>query len=124
MVKQAEKVKKRNPLLPVYGIIVAVGLFIVAFALVNPAIDLGRKFSPGLRLDGPDFSIGPSDKTDPNSPTKITFPSTQRLAVAFAIWLVLLAVAYTVVGILVGRDPESAKAIKLPPRKIDKNRLK
>jgi len=115
MVKRAEVIRKRNPLLPVFGIIIAVGLFIVAMSLVPLTVNVLNKVSPGFRVSGVDFSIAP-DPAVAGSPLKLTMASSGRLGVAFAIWLFLLAIAYALVAVLAGKDPDTAKGIKLPPR--------
>lgn len=118
MVKQAEKIRKRNPLLPVFGLIVAIGLFVIAFSLVEPIrVFVAQKY--------PDSGFAQSLGTPKEFQLTPTFklPSLPRLGVAFAIWLILLAIAYTLVAVLAGRDPNSAKNIQLPPRtKEEKNR--
>ncbi len=116
MVKKAEVVRKRNPLLPIFGIIIAVGLLVVAMSLVPLTIDLINKVSPGFRVRGVDFSIAP-DPAVAGSPLKLTMASGGRLFLGLAIWLFLLAFAYALVAVLAGKDPNSAKDVKLPPRK-------
>jgi ribose/xylose/arabinose/galactoside ABC-type transport system permease subunit len=118
MVKQAEKVRKRNPMLPVYGLILAITLFVVAYLLVSPVSDLARKFSPDFRLSRQEFSITQTE----NGQTKVTMPGWDRIGVAFAIWLILMALASAVVAMAIGKDPNSAKQIVLPPRTKEEKR--
>ncbi len=126
MVKHAEKVRKRSPLLPVFGLILAIALFIVAYGLVEPVRAFANQRFAGGSFALPDpkyFLVTQTNPADPKSPTKIIIPSTARLGVAFAFWLILLALSYTLVAVLAGRDPNSAKNIQLPPRtKEEKDR--
>ena len=112
-IKQAEKRRHRSPLLPIYGIIIVVCLYIVAYALENPIVDLLRKLSPqsGLTLPPPDLQFSP-----------FVMPSNGRLLFAVIIWAILLAFAYFLVSLLTGRDPDSAKNLQLPPRTKEEKR--
>ncbi len=102
MVKIAEKRQTRNPLLPIFGIIVAVGLAVAAWF----GSDILIQAVPQLKAS---FSGGPS-------------ATTGHLAIAVGLWLALLALAYFLVAFLAGKDPESAKDLKLPERKIKKKK--
>ncbi len=118
MVKQAEKIRQRNPLLPIFGLIIAIGLFVVAMYLVKPISGVITKVS-----GNGDFVSALGTPIEPVLSPKFRLPSTASLGVAFAIWLILLALTYTLVAVLAGRDPNSAKNIQLPPRtKEEKNR--
>ncbi len=100
MVKQSEKGKKRSPLLPVFGLLLAVGLFAIAYFLSSTYV-VHIKYVSSI--------MGP--------------PSVKNsLIFAVAIWLGLLAIVYFVVAILVGRDPDSAKALPPLPRNVKKIR--
>jgi hypothetical protein len=94
MVKQAEKVRRRSPLLPVFGLLLAAGLFVLAYIVVD--------------------AITPIRKVIESSGS-----SAARLIFAGAIWLGLLAASVFLVAVLAGKDPESAQNIKLPPRERD-----
>ncbi len=108
MVKQAEKIRKRNPWQPVFGLVIAIGLLIVAFALEDPLAELIRRYIPNAT-----FSL----------PVATSHFDVTRALVAFMIWLVLMAFAFALVAILAGKDPNSAKDIQLPPRtKEEKDR--
>ena len=91
-------------ILPVFGLIIAVGLFAMAYGLVDPAVRLAntllaKAFSGGL----------------PWPPPRDT-ATIETLAIAFGLWLVFLIIAYTLVAILSGKDPNSPKDIQMPPR--------
>jgi hypothetical protein len=118
MVKKAEKVKKRSPFLPVFGLILAATLFILALFAAKPGVDLLRKISP-FNPSGRFFEITTSAAT--NQP-QIRFPSGEYLWMTIAIWVLFLVISYTLVAILIGKHPESAKDVKLPPRNITKRR--
>jgi hypothetical protein len=107
MVKQAEKDRKRNPLLPVFGLILAIGLFALAYFLVDPAVKLLNSVRHGAIPWPP-----PQDSA-----------TLETLAIAFALWLIFLIIVYTFVAIASGKDPNSAKGLQLPPRtKEERNR--
>jgi hypothetical protein len=96
MVKQAEKVHKRSPLLPVFGLVLAGGLFAIAFAIAEPVMKIPqvRGVVAGMGVQA-------------------------QLGIAFMIWLVLLALAFFLVAMLSGKDPESAKGVPMPPKQKD-----
>ena len=96
MVKQAEKVQKRSPWLPVFGLILAGGLFAIAWVIAGEVIRMPqvRNVAAGLKYQA-------------------------QLGFGFMIWLVLLALAFFLVAILTGKDPESAKGIPMPPKQKD-----
>ncbi|GEM_PF-983302 len=107
MVKQAEKRRQRSPLLPIFGLILAVGLFVLAYIAEDPLVSVVNQVAKqSITLPPPAAQLTP----------KFVMPSLGRLGVAFAIWLILLALAYTFVAVIGGRDPESAKGMQLPPR--------
>ncbi len=105
MVKQAEKLRKRNPLLPVFGMLLAVGLFGVAFVLVDPAMKLIQTLLK--KTSAPPLIWPPMYGENENL---------QRIAIAFAMWLIFLIIAWTFVAIATGKDPNSPKDIEMPPR--------
>lgn len=113
-IKQAEKRRQRSPLLPIYGILIAVCLYIVAFALEHPMADLIRKIAPqaGFVIPLPDIQFTPT----------FVPPNSEQWLIAIPIWAVLLAFAYFLVAMLSGRDPDSAKNLRLPPRTKDEKR--
>jgi len=98
MVKQADKDTRRNPLLPVFGLLLAAGLFAIAYFLSSTYIIHNRYV---LSIMG-----APSVKN----------------AVIFAIgvWVILLAMAYFLVAVLVGKSPDAP--IPLPPKKKSKSK--
>lgn len=99
MVKQAERHHKPSPLLPIFGIIIAVGLAVVALVLTTALIDGG--------------SIQPLRQFQPaNSPNR----TIAILGIGFAMWLPMFALVMLFVTLLAGKDPEDAKQIQLPPR--------
>ncbi len=97
MVKKAETVRKRSPLLPVFGLIIAVGLFAVAFVLSSEFIvkmpQVRNVVRDNLQL--------------------------AKWAFAFIVWLLFLGVAYFVVALAAGKDPDASREIPLPPRQKD-----
>src|SRR5258708_7918960 len=105
MVKKAEEKKVRSPLLPVFGLIMAVSLFSVAFLFAsgpvpdNPPVQ--GMFQQMDRADIPKAIIG----------------------LAVGIWVIFLAAAVFLVAMLVGRDPEDAKQLPLPPRSADLKKI-
>jgi cation transporter-like permease len=96
MVKQAEKIRKRNPLLPVFGLIIAVGLFAVAYILSSQVV---------IKLPQVRGVIGGNQ-------------SLATWAFAFVLWLVFLGVAYFFVALAAGKDPDQ-KRMPLPTRQKD-----
>jgi hypothetical protein len=94
MVKQAEKERKRSPLLPVFGLLLAAGLFLVAYVVAGEVIKMPQ-------VKG--VVLGMKD--------------TAQLIFGFAIWLGLIS--FFLVAVLVGKDPDSTKGIPLPTRERD-----
>ncbi len=91
MVKKAEVQRKRSPLLPVFGLILAVALFVIAYGLADLVImrpEIYRQVASQLQ--------------------------TARIAFSVGIWLVLMAITFFLVALLVGKDPD--KAPPLPPK--------
>ncbi len=106
MVKQAEKRRNRSPFLPVLGLLLAVVLFAVAWASAQLLVQIKAIKSAlnGLqmvKLFGTPVNQG-------------------QIMLAFMLWLVFLAIAYFLVAVLSGKDPESTKDIPMP----QKNRKK
>ncbi len=98
MVKKAEVQKKRHPLTPVFGLLLACGLFAIAFFLSATVV---------MKLPSVVNAV----------------PSGQKMlaTVGFAvgIWVLFLALAFFLVAMLAGKDPEDAKQIPLPPKAKD-----
>ncbi len=97
MVKKAEKITKRSPLLPVFGLLIAVGLGAIAYVLSNEFV---------LKMPQVRAVIGDSVPL-------------ARWAFTLIIWLMLLGIAYFLVAVLTGKDPESAQQYKLPTKQKD-----
>lgn len=101
MVKKAEQIKKRNPMLPIFGVLTAIALAAIAWVIsyyVVIKIPQIKNTMTGAML----------------------LPTGQgTLIFAFGIWLVLLAFTFFLVSILVGKDPDSATEVKLPKRQMD-----
>ena len=101
MVKKAERIKKRNPMLPIFGVLTAIALAAIAWVISYYVV---------IKI--------PQIKTSMNA--SMVLPTGQgTLIFAFGIWLVLLAFTFFLVSVLVGKDPDSAKDIKLPKRQMD-----
>jgi hypothetical protein len=92
MVKKAEVQRKRSPLLPIFGIILAIALFVIAYGLADLVI---------LKV--------PSIYSQVASQLQ-----TARIAFSVGIWLVLMAIAFFLVSLFTGKDPD--KAPPLPPK--------
>ena len=97
MVKKAEKIRKRSPLLPVFGLIIAVGLFAIAYVL---SAEVVVKLPQVRNVVSSNLSLA-------------------RWAFAFAIWLLFLGAAYFVVALAAGKDPDAGRNVPLPPRQKD-----
>lgn len=91
MVKQAKKVKKRNPLLPVFGLILAIIFVLFAAVLVPPVADF-------LRSRNVDFGTLGVD--------------VQNLIIGGMIWFIMFGTAMFFVAILVGRNPGEKENIE------------
>jgi len=112
VIKQAATRRKRSPLLPIYGLIIFICLYLVAYALENPLVTLINRVRPGFSLAGPDVQFTPT----------FVMPSTDRLLFAVPIWIVFLALAYFLVAALSGRNPNSGKDLQMPPRTKEERR--
>jgi hypothetical protein len=98
MVKKAEKIKKRSPWVPVFGLITAVALGAVAYVIAAYVV---------IKI--------------PQVKTVISGMERQAtIAFSVGIWLALLATAFFLVALIVGKDPESTKDIPLPPKAKDR----
>ncbi len=100
MVKKAEKIRKRHPLTPIAGIILAVALFAVSYLAAGFVVVM-----PQVRR-----VIG-------NTST-----STATILFAIGIWFLLLGIAFFLVSVLVGKDPHDVNSIPLPPRDVKKRK--
>jgi hypothetical protein len=89
MVKQAEVQKKKNPLAPILGLLLAVALAAIAYALVElllwPIPTVKNAFS-GMNI------------------------TQAKLFLSGAVWFVLLSVTYLLFAMMVGRDPRETGA--------------
>jgi phosphotransferase system glucose/maltose/N-acetylglucosamine-specific IIC component len=100
MVKKAEKDNKRSPLLPIFGLLLAGGLLAASYAITTLVVLKAGNFISNSVIK----VIGN------NSPTSYT------IAFTIAIWVALLAVAYFLVAVMIGKDPNDKDAIPLPPK--------
>src|SRR5438876_878745 len=98
MVKIAEKKVKRSPLLPILGMLLAAGLFAIAFGITQAVV---------IKIPEVKAMLG-------NPPSMIN-----QLAFTFGIWFALLAVAYFLVAVVVGKG-KTINDIPLPPRQKTK----
>lgn len=103
MVKEAEKIVKRSPLLPIYGLIIGVGLGIVAWLLkeiiLSPTTPVFlRPIRDAVAALGSRQGLG-------------------EFVVAFGIWVILIGIAYFIVALMTGKDPHMPD--KLPPRRSE-----
>ena len=104
MVKQAIKEKKRSPWVPVAGLILAIGLGVVAIFLTNMIIDQNIAGLGGaLQSTGANYNIS-------------------KFALGLILWLIMTGTGYFIVSLLVGKDPDpmSAKNIPMRPRTVKK----
>ena len=122
MVKQAEVVVKKNPLSPIYALLLMVGLFVVAYTIAGEMFQ-GQPFQikgffPVPAIAGSTFTMGsiPTPHPDPSAPNKKLVIPVAQLAFAGGLWLALLAVAYFLVTVLAGRDPEDARRLPMPEK--------
>lgn len=101
MVKQAEKIRKRSPFLPVVGLIIAVGLGVVAALLIEPLLTLLPELRTALLSTGSNYNY-------------------MRFAIGGVIWLVMCGLAYFLVALLAGNDPNRIKGTPMRPRNAKK----
>jgi hypothetical protein len=105
MVKIADKEHKRSPLASIYGLFLAVGLYAIAFVITSEVL---MKKVPQLR----------------DAALSIAKPPIGTIIVSFGVWFVLLAAAFFVVAILVGKDPTAGNQMPLPPKAKDLKKKK
>lgn len=105
MVKLAERRVKRSPLVPVFGLIIAIGLAAIAILIVTMVIDSGSVQQLLIF----------KDPAAPNRTVAI-------LGLAFVLWLAMLGIAYLLVALLSGKDPDDARRLELPPREVDRKK--
>ena len=98
-IRQADHTRKRNPLLPVFGLLIAITVFIFSYAIEEPFIKLIQSKFP---------QAGIAQSAEPFGTTRMLF--------TFGIWLVLLVIFSLLVAILSGRSPDNAKGLIMPPR--------
>jgi H+/Cl- antiporter ClcA len=98
-IKVVEKTRKRNPLLPVLGLLIAITLAVFSYAVEEPFIKLLQSRFPNAGL---------TQSADPFSLTRIGF--------TLAIWIFLLVIFSIIVAIAGGKSPDDAKGIIMPPR--------
>ena len=115
MVKQAEKVRKRSPLMPVFGLLLAIGLLFVAFVIAVQVVRLPQVAStlgelPQLKIGNSRIPLGMfGDDTH-------LYLTWGQVGFTLVFWFVLAGLSYFLVTVAVGKDPESAKEVPLPPR--------
>jgi hypothetical protein len=100
MVKQAEKDNKRSPLLPIFGLLMAGGLLAASYAITTLVV-----------LKAGNFVGNNVIKVIGDHP-----PAWYPIAFTIGIWVAMLAVAYFLVAVMVGKDPNDKDAIPLPPK--------
>ncbi len=91
MVKQAERKRKRSPLLPLFGLLLALGFAAIAYVLSSPAYDflVSRRVNFG--------NLG---------------QNTSLLLIGAAIWIVLFGSSMFLVAILSGRTYDEDLSLK------------
>jgi hypothetical protein len=90
-------------LLPVFGLIIAIGLGVAAWLSSDVLIKAVPQLKSNFEGTGQQATLG-------------------HVAIAVGLWLAMIAFAFFLVAVLAGKDPESTKGIKLPPRDIRKKR--
>lgn len=105
MVKVAERRVKRSPLVPVFGLVIALGLAAIAILIVTIVIDSGSVQQLLIFKD-------------PQAPNRVV----AILGLAFVLWLAMLGIAYLLVALLAGKDPDDARRLELPPREVDRKK--
>jgi hypothetical protein len=94
MVKKAENKQKRSPLTPIFGVLLAVGLFAVAYFITSAYI---------IHMPQVAQTIGANQTMG-------------TIGLSIGIWVILLAIAFFLVAVMAGKDPESATTMPLPPK--------
>lgn len=107
MVRQAERRVKRSPLVPVFGLVIAIGLAAIAILIVTLVIDSGSVQQLLIFKD-------------PAAPNRVV----AIVGLAFVLWLAMLSIAYLLVALLSGRDPDDARKLELPPREVDRKKYR
>lgn len=107
MVRQAERRVKRSPLVPVFGLVIAIGLAAMAILIVTMVIDSGSVQQLLIFKD-------------PAAPNRVV----AIVGLAFVLWLAMLSIAYLLVALLSGRDPDDARKLELPPRDADRKKYR
>ena len=102
MVKKVELEQKKSPLRAIYGLIIAVGLFLISYGISS------------------EFIVGKVPQVR-DVVSQMGRP-TATILFGVAIWLVLLAFTFFLVAMIVGRDPKAANQIPLPPKASDKRK--
>lgn len=105
MVRQAERRVKQSPLVPVFGLLIAIGLAAISILIVTMVIDSGSVQQLQVFRD-------------PAAPNRVV----AILGLAFVLWLSMLGIAYLLVALLSGRDPDDARRLELPPREVDRKK--
>jgi hypothetical protein len=102
MVKQAEKIEQGNVTKPILGLIIAGGLAVAAFFLIDIVLNYLPQFKAAVNGMG-NVGLG-------------------RFLVGFAIWLILVTIGAFISAIVAGDDP---KNIKVPerPRPVKKKKI-
>src|SRR5688500_5686754 len=96
MVKIAEKDRKKGVMTPIVGLLLAVGLFAIAWLLTTEVL---MKSVSQVR----------------NAIAALPNPTLGRIMLSVGIWVFLLALSFGLVAILTGKDPEKVD-MPLPPR--------
>ena len=107
-IKQRKPKKRRNPWLPVIGLLLAVLFGVMAYGLTPTVIDV---------LNLPLFN------PDPPFPIE-----GDRLIVTVIIWIVLFTIMTAIVAVLVGGDPDEKQGIQIrkdfEKRKKERQKMK
>ncbi len=116
MVKQADKTKKRSPLVPILGLFLAIGFLVIAFMIAVlviqnvPQVHNAMASLAPLKINNQLIPIGDA----PNGGK--VYLTMGHVGFTIMFWFVLAALGYFLVTIAAGKDPESAKNIPLPTR--------
>lgn len=114
-IAREEKKKPRNPLAPIFGLILALGLAALAYFLAQLIIPEVQQ----LRM------VYVIETVAANGTKELFIKNEGILVVGGLLWLLLLGTAYALVAILAGpskRDLENKR--KLPPKKTISRDLK
>lgn len=94
MVKQAEKRDQSNVTKPILGLVIAGGLAVVAFLLIDIVLGYLPQFKAAVNSMG-NVGLG-------------------RFLVGFAIWLILITIGAFISAIVAGDDPKNVKVPERP----------